>query len=275
MGDYMKRQNQKKILYLAIIDPPIDGSHDDEIKSFVHKSTRPNENDGDGGGGERNKDIFDVKRLEYSGLKPGCEYKVEVSTIFDGKEVAETFLEFCTRPDPPRDLECKWGFNVDDAKVSYKAQLKWSGAGDSGETYLVEIMEGRRHKTFERSEPSLEYISLDEDEIGVRIWNVTEDGLKSERPLEEVLPPVPKLMSGYVRELERNISDRNAGSKYMYQVWHEIYQHAYKRFISTIIYSYVPGGVDEASVQGSTSPLHEHAGRGGQRGHRRRRYIFL
>jgi hypothetical protein len=212
MGRYMTRKNEKKIMYVANINPPL--PDDTSAYNFFHNSHD------DHVAPDAAKQHLSVNRLNYEGLEPGRKYKVEVSTIYDGQEVAETFLNFSTRPGPPTDLKCDWGFEIGDHNMRFKASLKWSGSGAEGETYVTQIQEGDRLKTHDAlSEPSLEYIAHSADEkIGVRIWNVTADNLNSEEGLEEVLPPVPTLMSGYMEKLRGNTREENAGSKYMYQV---------------------------------------------------------
>ena len=153
--------------------------------------------------------------------QPGTEYKVEVSTIFDGKEVAETFLAFCTRPAPPTQLSCSWGFDIGDEKLSFAATLKWAGTGAEGERFEVRWTAGEEwSQRREVAQPETTIVASEGNGEGVRvrIWTVTKSGLKSEESLQETLPAVPKLMSGYVEELESKIPEKNSGTKYIYQV---------------------------------------------------------
>ena len=162
--------------------------------------------------------------------QPGTQYKVEVSTVFDGKEVAETFLDFSTRPAPPTDLACSWGFDIGDSQMSYAATLKWTGTGAEGERYEVlwttgreEEEEGdRQQRDVSGPETTLVVPEGDKKAVRVQIWTLTKDGQRSDESLETTLPAVPKLMSGYVDDLERKIPEKNTGSKYIYQVRHQI-----------------------------------------------------
>ena len=153
--------------------------------------------------------------------QPGTEYKVEVSTIFDGKEVAETFLDFSTRPAPPTNLSCSWGFDIGDS-MSFAAALKWSGTAAEGERYEVRWTTTEREEEQQRdvSEPQTTVVVAEGDKEAVRvnIWTLSKDGLRSDGSLETTLPAVPKLMSGYVDDLERKMPEKNTGSKYIYQV---------------------------------------------------------
>lgn len=168
--------------------------------------------------------------------QPGTEYKVEVSTIFAGKEVAETFLNFCTRPAPPTQLSCSWGFNIGDEKLSFAASLKWAGTGAEGERYEVHWTSGEEEEEEEWAQrevaqPETTIVAAEGSGKGVRVrmWTVTKGGLKSEESLEDTLPAVPKLMSGYVEELESKIPEKNSGTKYIYQVK---YLKAQKQYLS-------------------------------------------
>ena len=142
--------------------------------------------------------------------------------MFDGKEVAETFLDFSTRPAPPTNLSCSWGFDIGDSKMSYAATLKWTGTGAEGERYLVlwttEREEEQQQRDVSVPETTLVVPEGDKKAVRVQIWTLTKDGLRSDESLETTLPVVPKLLSGYVDDLERKMPEKNTGSKYIYQV---------------------------------------------------------
>ena len=163
--------------------------------------------------------------LSITPPQPGTEYKVEVSTIFDGKEVAETFLDFSTRPAPPTNLSCSWGFDIGDSQMSYAAALKWTGTGAEGEGYEVlwtvegeEEEEEQQRRVVTGPETTIVVPQADKKAVRVQICTLAKDGLRSDERLETSLPAVPRLMSGYVDDLERKMPEKDSGSKYIYQV---------------------------------------------------------
>lgn len=144
--------------------------------------------------------------------------------MFDGKEVAETFLDFSTRPAPPTNLSCSWGFDIGDSKMSYAATLKWTGTGTGAEAERYEVRwttereEEQQQRDVSVPETTLVVPEGDKKAVRVQIWTLTKDGLRSDESLETTLPVVPKLLSGYVDDLERKMPETNTGSKYIYQV---------------------------------------------------------
>ncbi len=85
-----------------------------------------------------------LSRLRYTGLRPGTEYLVTVSTTFRGTEVAENRTRFVTRPLPPPaspGVDVRWGFDVgSDGGILYKAEMSWVRAGGAEEeNYFVEV----------------------------------------------------------------------------------------------------------------------------------------
>ena len=154
-----------------------------------------------------------------------------MSTIFDGKEVAETFLVFSTRPAPPTNLTSSWGFDIGDSRMAYAAALKWTGTGAAGERYEVRWSAGgeEEEQRTEVSAPETKIVVPEGDKTAVRvqIWTLAKDGARSDESLDRTLPAVPKLMSGYVDDLERKIPEKNSGSKYIYQVQSPCSKHAF------------------------------------------------
>ena len=69
-----------------------------------------------------------------------------IATAYNGKEVAENYLKFTTRPIRPAGLHVRWGFDVTNNTVFYKADLTWMGVGGADDkdsiSYFVEVEEG-------------------------------------------------------------------------------------------------------------------------------------
>ena len=144
--------------------------------------------------------------------------------------MAETFLVFSTKPAPPTNLTCSWGFDIGDSRMAYAAALKWTGTGAAGERYEVRwTANGEEEQRTEVSAPETKIVVPEGDKTAVRvqIWTLAKDGARSDESLDRTLPAVPKLMSGYVDDLERKIPDKNSGSKYIYQVQSPFSKHVF------------------------------------------------
>ena len=158
--------------------------------------------------------------FSYSGLSPGTLYKVTVATSYSGNEIAENYLEFTTRSVPPMGLSVKWGFDVTDETVYYKADLSWSAVGGDSDSlsYIVEVDEDGFCISNNVTEPKFSHYTKGKAVTVVRIWSVIGGNLKSEECLEETLPPVPSLMKDYVARLVRIMPEEAIGSRYLLQV---------------------------------------------------------
>ena len=203
MGRYLDDKAEGKLFYVATISPQPDDLDDSSVQTFLHKKeTSPDDDEwagiweGDPKKSKRNEDKKKtlkeklkknhVYTLRYKSLQPGTEYKITIATSYNGKEVAEQYVTFTTRPIPPTGLSTKWGFDVTESTVFYKAELRWVPINKEA-TYFVEISEGSMSMSNEVTEPNFEHFTEGTQEVNVKVWSVLNGKWKSEEFLEETL----------------------------------------------------------------------------------------
>ncbi len=207
MGIHLPDVASKKILYVATITPcPAQAKYPEQI--FFHKNDPLQRH---------------TYLIFWEGLTPGAHYKVVVTTMFDGKAVAENYFEFTTRPLPPTTISVKWGFTVrSGGDIDYEATLTWTDLMKSESetrTYIVETQEdGSSLRSEVKENKYCHTTDGNSSSLRVKVWSVSAGNLWSENYLEQTLPPVPTLMKDYIRRLLRVLPQDAIRSKYLVQV---------------------------------------------------------
>ena len=68
--------------------------------------------------------------------------QVSLATLANGTELAETRLQFCTRPSPPARLPHKWGYCMTEKGVMLRLIVSWSASAPTIASHIVEVEEG-------------------------------------------------------------------------------------------------------------------------------------
>ncbi len=245
MGQHLRKGSAKRLMYVTSIsprpeqEPPVqnfveadaeDSQSEDEERGTTGSSWLSSSGDTikrklrtntkvTSGGRRAKRQKRRQYKIRYVGLTPGIEYKVTVSTTFRGKEVAENYLEFTTRPVPPAKLSVIWGLEAGDNAIVFKAIVAWIGGSSSSScSYFVEVEDGALTLAEEVHEPRWSYVTDGRNSIKVRVWSVTAGDLRSEKALEQAMPPVPDYMRDYARSVERALPRGTVGSKYLFKV---------------------------------------------------------
>ena len=195
-----EKADSKKMTYTAKLDPPPHNR-----SPLINYAYNP---------GQKHEIRFDR-------LKPSTAYDLEISSYFDGTEIAEKILAVTTKPGAPEDLRVKWGFDVADENVFFVANLTWKGTADK---YLVEIEEGEAEISETVDGFQFSHSTDGGEKIRVQIWSLGPDpggdgeAEKSETCLEAELPGIPPLLRDYIDKLAEEIPQNGTGSKYLMQV---------------------------------------------------------
>lgn len=214
MGNYLGKYALNKLMYVALISPI---QTMDTVQTFNHE---PDETlrDQETTEGTTSKNKKRNYKIPFEGLEAGTTYKVTIATTFNGKEVAENYINLTTRPIPPTNLVAHWGFDVRNNNVFFKTLIRWTPITHASCTYFVEITEGDTSFHHETKEPEFEHFTTGHQPIKIKVWSVIEGPLRSQDSLESTLSSVPELLRDYVSHLTSILPVESIGSQYLYQV---------------------------------------------------------
>ena len=220
VGSYLGKQHQKRLMYVVRNEDEEDGI----AQPFLHSLNR-----------ERNKmrnktNLVDAESEDskisnthiaiFSGTECMEDFKIVISTYYNGKEIAEKYHHIICHPLPIENLvSSQWRFVIGENDICFKICIEWEEPAGGEFSYLIELYD--HDKTLLGNSPfkvdsnkfSYEFQNKEKrsddlhGNMTVKIWTLRhgKEHLRSHAPFVANLPPLPLVMKNYAHYVRNSV----------------------------------------------------------------------